>query len=118
MREKIVRHRLSVPGAVNIRVSRTRTVGPRNKQKPNKKVMFALANTPTQNKAKTIKKNYRNLHRTQTGKGLADNLANVRIIMGSKAINSVTGKKLLEKWIEKIQHVFKYGVSKIKNKKV
>ena len=55
MREKIVRHRLSVPGAVNIRVSKTRTAGPRNKQKPNKKVMFALTNTPTQNRAKRIK---------------------------------------------------------------
>ena len=31
----------------NISVSRTRTIGPRNKQKT-KKVRFAMANTPTQ----------------------------------------------------------------------
>ena len=40
----------------NIRVSRTRTIGPRNKQKTKKKVRFALANTPTQGRAKRIKK--------------------------------------------------------------
>ena len=38
--------------------------------------------------------------------------------MGSKAINSVIGKNLIDKRIEQIQHVFKYGVSKIKNKNV
>ena len=38
--------------------------------------------------------------------------------MGSKAINSLIGKKLTDKGIEIIPNVFKYGVSKIKNKKV
>ena len=39
---------------------------------------------------------YINLRRTQTGKGLADNLANLRTGTGSKAINSVT-QKLIDK---------------------
>ena len=39
------------------------------------------------------KKIYRNLRRTQTGQGLADNLANLDISISSKAINSVIGKK-------------------------
>ena len=38
--------------------------------------------------------------------------------MGSKAINSVIGKKLIDKGIEIIPNIFKYSVSKIKNKKV
>ena len=111
--ERISRKQL--PG--NICVSRTRTDGPINKRKTKKKVRFALANTPTQDRAKRIKKN-RNSRRTQTGKGLADNLANLSISMGSKAINSVIGKKLIDKGIEIIPNIFKYSVSKIKNKKV
>ena len=38
--------------------------------------------------------------------------------MRSKAINSVLGKKLINKGIDSIPSVFKYGVSKIKNKNV
>ena len=78
MREKIVLRRRPVPVAVNlpngtsfvsryerisrkqlpgnIHVSRTRTVGPRNKRKTKKKVRFGLANTPTQDRAKRILK--------------------------------------------------------------
>ena len=50
--ERISRKQL--PG--NIHVSRTRTVGPRNKRKTKKKVRFGLANTPTQDRAKRILK--------------------------------------------------------------
>ena len=40
----------------NISMSRTRTIGPRNKEKKNKKkVRFALENTPTQDRATRIK---------------------------------------------------------------
>ena len=39
---------------------------------------------------------YINLGRTQTGKGPADNSANLGIIVRSKAINSVIGKRLIE----------------------
>ena len=38
--------------------------------------------------------------------------------MGSKAISSVIGKKLIDKGIENIPNIFKYGLSKIKNKNV
>ena len=60
-------------------MSRTKTVDPRKKRKTKKKVRFTLANTPTQDRVKRIqkKKKKRNLRRTQTGKGLADNLANL-----------------------------------------
>ena len=54
----------------------------------------------------------------QTGKGIADNLANLGIKLGSQAINSSLGKKLINKGIDNIPSIFKYGVSKIKNKNV
>ena len=38
--------------------------------------------------------------------------------MGSKAINSVFGKKLIDKGIKQIPNIYKYGTSKIKNKNV
>ena len=57
---------------------------------------------------------YINLRRTQTGKGLADNLANLRTGTGSKAINSVT-QKLIDKGIENIPKFFKYDLSEIRN---
>ena len=49
--------RSSLPG--NIRVTRTRTVGPRNRRAPRikkKRVSFNLANTSTQYRARRIKK--------------------------------------------------------------
>ena len=38
--------------------------------------------------------------------------------MGSKAINSVFGKKLINEGIKQIPNIYKYGISKIKNKNV
>ena len=82
MREKIVLARRAVPKRVrlpdgtsfvaryerisrsslpeNIRVTRTRTVGSRNRRAPRikkKRVRFNLANTPTEDRARRIKKN-------------------------------------------------------------
>ena len=54
----------------------------------------------------------------QTEKGLASNLANLGIRLGSQAINSTFGKKIINKGIDSIPSVFKYGVSKTKNKNV
>ena len=99
-------------------MSRTRTIGPRNRRKTKKKVRFALTNTPTQDRARRIKKKKEELRRAQTGKGLAGNLANLGISMGSKAINSVLGKEIIDKGIENIPNLFRYGASKIKSKNV
>ena len=38
--------------------------------------------------------------------------------MGSKAINSVFGKKLIDEGMQQIPNICKYGTSKIKNKNV
>ena len=79
--------RKQLPG--NIRVSRARTVGPRNKRKTKKNVRLAVANTPTQDRVKRILKKIYAGHKLE----LADNLANLRISMSSKAISCAIGKK-------------------------
>ena len=108
--------RKNLPG--NIKVSRTRTTGPRKRRTKKKKVRFALANTPTQDRARKIKKKYRKLRRAQTGRGIVGDLAKLGLNTGSKAINSVLGKKLIDKGIENIPNLYRYGTSKIKNKNV
>ena len=45
-------------------------------------------------------------------------MAKLGLNMGSKAINSVFGKKLIDKGIKQIPNIYKYGTSKIKNKNV
>ena len=82
--------------------------------KNKEKKRFSLANTPTKDRTKRIEK-YRKLQRAQTRNGLA---ANLGISKGSKAINSILGKKIIEKGIENISNLFRYGASKIKNKNV
>ena len=107
--------RKSLPG--NIRITKTRTIGPKNKRKTriNKRVRFNLVNTPAQGRARRIRKKYR---RTQSRRGLASTIANLGLKMGSKAINSVLGKKLIDKGTENIPNLVRYGSSKIKNKNV
>ena len=109
----------------NIRVKKVRTVGPRNRNRGilsvgdanllrnilgRKKVRF--------NSSAIALKRMRKNKRKQTGKGLASNLANLGIRLGSQAINSTLGKKLINKATDSIPNVFKYGLSKIKNKNV
>ena len=45
-------------------------------------------------------------------------MAKLGLNMGSKAINTVFGKKLIDKGIKQIPNIYKYGTSKIKNKNV
>ena len=61
---------------------------------------------------------YSQSRRVQTGSGIASNLANLALKMRSRASNSVLGKKLIDKGIENVPNIFKYGASKIKNKNV
>ena len=49
---------------------------------------------------------------------MGSDLAKIGLSMGSKAINSSLGEKLINKGIDSIPSIFKYGVSKIKNKDV
>ena len=53
---------------------------------------------------------------SQTGSGLGSNLVIAGFDLGSKALSSEFGKKLINKGIDNIPNIFKFGVSKIKNK--
>ena len=54
----------------------------------------------------------------QSESGLALNLAKSGLGLGSKAIGSEFGKKLINKGIDNIPNLFSFGISKIKNKNV
>ena len=45
-------------------------------------------------------------------------MAKIGLMMGSKILNSALGRKITNKRIDNIPNLFKYGVSKIKNKNV
>ena len=82
-----------------------------------KKVRF-VPTSATQDRVRRIKKNIcENEKIKQSGKGLASDLAKIGLTMGSKAVNSSLGQKLINKVEDNIPNIFKYGVSKIKNKK-
>ena len=53
-----------------------------------------------------------NNKRRQSGKGVGENLAKLGFEMGSKALNSSFGRRLINKGIDNIPNIFKYGVSK------
>ena len=55
---------------------------------------------------------------SQSGKGLASSLAKTGLELGTKALGSEFGKKTINKTIDNIPSIFKFGVSKIKNKNV
>ena len=54
----------------------------------------------------------------QSGKGIGSNLFKAGINIGSKAIGCEFGKNIINKGIDNIPNIFKFGVSKIKNKNV
>ena len=54
----------------------------------------------------------------QTGTGIAPNLLKTGLEIGSKALNSEFGKKLINKGIDNIPNLFKFGASKVKNKNI
>ena len=82
-----------------------------------KKIVRFTTSTSLRERLARIKR-YRASRKGQTGSGLASNLAKIGLTMGSKAINSALGIKIINKGIDNIPNMFKYGVSKIKNKKV
>ena len=106
---------------ISIRVKRQRTIGPR---KNNRMIHLNLA-VPAFKKIKARRKKeivdrlgpiYD--RKSQSEKGIASNLIKAGPDLGSKAIGSEFGKKLINKGIDNIPSIFKLGVSKIKNKNV
>ena len=106
---------------INIKVQRQRKIGPR---KSNRMIYLNLA-APGFRKRKR-KRKQAILNRltpvydkvNQSGKGLGSTLFKAGINLGSKAIGSEFGKKIINKGIGNIPNMFKFVVSKIKNKNV
>ena len=88
----------------NIRVTRARKVGPRK----HKKQIFVNLAAPDFKKIRS--------KRRLAGRGVGEKIVKLGIEMGSKALNSLFGKRLIEKSIDNIPNIFKFGASKIKNK--
>ena len=59
-----------------------------------------------------IKKKYLKIARRQSSKGLAGNLAKIGLEMGLKAVNSSLGRKLINRGVDNISNIFKYGSQK------
>ena len=105
--ERISRKQLPI----NIKVKKQRTIGPRR----NNRMIYLNLAAPAFRKIKARRKLER---QKQSGKGLGSNLIKAGFDLGSKAIGSEFGKKLINKGIDNIPNIFKFGVSKIKNKNV
>ena len=91
--------------------------GPTKPARVTKKKLRFTPSTSLRERLARVKR-YRALKKGQTGSGLAGNLARVGLTLGSQALHSSLGKKLIYKGIDRIPNMFKYGVSKIKNKNV
>ena len=112
--ERISRKRLPR----NMHVKNARTIGPRNTNRskmepgptipPRKKVRFKVASS-TQDRVRRIKQK---LAKRQSSKGLAGNLAKIGLEMGLKAVNSSLGRKLINRGVDNISNIFKYGSQK------
>ena len=115
--ERISRKQLPI----NIKVQRQKKIGLR---KNNRMIYLNLA-APGFRKRKRKRKE-KILNRlgpvydrvNQSGKGLGSNLIKVGFDLGSKALSSKIGKKIIDKGTDNIPNIFKFGVSKIKNKNV
>ena len=88
------------------RVKRARKIGLRRN---NRRILLNLT-APALRKIKR--------KRRQAGRGLGGDLRKMEIQMGSRALNSSIGRKLINKGIDNIPNIFKFGASKIKNKNV
>ena len=105
--ERISRKQLPI----NIKVKKQRTIGPRR----NNRMIYLNLAAPAFRKIKARRK----LERQKlSGKRLGSNLIKAGFDLGPKAIVSEFGKKLINKGIDNIPSIFKFGVSKIKNKNV
>ena len=113
--ERISRKQLPI----NIKVTKNRTIGPRRN---NRRIYFNLARPAL----KKIRKKSRAaiINRlaliydrvNQTGSSIGTDLLKTGLDLGSKALGSEFGKRLINKGIDNIPNLFKFGASKVKNK--
>ena len=113
--ERISRKQLPI----NIKVTRNRTIGLRRN---NRQIYFNLAREgfknikikPRKDAIKRLRPVYDRVN--QTGSGLGSNLVKAGFDLGAKALGLEYGKKLINKGINNMPNLFKFGASKIKNK--
>ena len=114
--ERISRKQLPI----KIKVTRNRTIGPRR----NNRMIYLNQAVPAFREIKRRRRQeiinklnpiYDRVN-SQTGSGLNSNLVKTGLDLGSKALSSEFFKKLINKCIDNIPNIFKFGVSKIKNK--
>ena len=90
---------------------KTLTIGPRK----NNRMIYLNQAAPAFRKIKQRRKMER---AQQSGEGLSSTFAKSGIDLGTKFLGSEIGKKIINKTIDNIPNIFKFGVSKIKNKNV
>ena len=115
--ERISRKKLPI----NIKVKRQRTIGLRrnNRMIYLNQAAAAFKKIKKRRRKETIERLMPIYDRVnQSGSELASNLAKAGLELGSKAIGSEFGKKLINKGIDNIPNLFNFGISKIKNKNI
>ena len=107
---------------INIKVTRNRTIGPRRN---NRMIYFNLARPALKKIRKKRREAIRNRLNpiydrvnNQAGSGLGSDLVKAGFDLGSKALGSEFGKKLINKGIDNIPNLFRFGASEIKNENV
>ena len=111
--ERISRKQLSI----NIKVTRNRTIGPRRNNRATylNQAALTLKKIKRRRKKEVIRRLRPVYDRMQQrGSGLASDIATAGLELGSKALGSEFGKKLINKGIDSMRNIFKFGASKIK----
>ena len=98
---------------INIKVQKNRTIGPRR----NNRTIYVNQSRDALLKIRA-KRKVEKRKAPQSGKDLASNLAKAGLGLASKALGSEFCRKLINKGIDNILNIFKFGASKIKNKSV
>ena len=115
--ERISRKQLPI----NIKVTKNRTIGPRRN---NRRIYFNLARPALKKISKKGREEIINRlaaiydRVNQTGSGIGTDLLKTGLDLWSKALASEFGKRLINKGIDNIPNLFKFGASKVKNKNV
>ena len=100
-------------------MTRNRTIGPRR----NNRTIYLNQEAPALKKIKNRRRNQEILKRLgpvfnrvqQRGSGLASDLVKTGVELGSKALSSEFGRRLINKGIDSIPIIFKFGAKKVKN---
>ena len=101
---------------MNIKINRVKTIGARRN---NRRIYFNLARDSFRKIKRKRKEAARRSLLQQSGQGgLGSEFFKTGLKLGSKVLGSEIGKKVINKGIDNIANIFKFGASKIKNKTI